>query len=86
MLNIAQKQVIGLQYTICCTLARYSVFTSTAVVEQAARNGYPGTRFNTRRVPGYLNTQKSEHYARVINFILFTPLLALSSIAKHVPL
>jgi len=22
----------------------------------------PGTRFNTRRVPGYLNTRKSEHY------------------------
>ena len=59
--NIARKQVIGLQDTICHTLARYSVFTSTAVVEQTAGNRYPGTRFNTRRVPGYLNTRKSEH-------------------------
>jgi len=23
--------------------------------------GYPGTRLNTRRVPGYKNTGKSEH-------------------------
>jgi len=23
--------------------------------------GYPGTRSNTRRVPGYKNTRKSEH-------------------------
>jgi len=60
--NIAHKQVIGLQDTICRTLARYSVFlTPTAVVEQTAGNGYPGTRFNTRRVPGYLNPRKSEH-------------------------
>ena len=56
-----RKQVLGLQDTIYRTLARYSVFTSTAVVEQTAGNGYPGTRFNTRRVPGYLNTRKSEH-------------------------
>ena len=26
--------------------------------------GYPGTRSNTRRVPGYKNTRKSEHYCR----------------------
>ena len=59
---MARKQVIGLQDTICHTLARYRVFfTSTAVVEQTAGNGYPGTRFNTRRVPGYVNTRKSEH-------------------------
>jgi len=25
---------------------------------------YPGTRFNTRRVPGSENTRKSEHYLR----------------------
>ena len=27
------------------------------------RTGYPGTRFNTRRVPGFSNTRKSEHYS-----------------------
>jgi len=26
--------------------------------------GYPGTRSNARRVPGYKNTRKSEHYTR----------------------
>ena len=29
------------------------------------KTGYPGTRFNTRRVPGYINIRKSEHYFRV---------------------
>ena len=26
---------------------------------------YPGTRFNTRRVAGFVNTRKSEHYSRL---------------------
>jgi len=28
-------------------------------------SGYPGTRFNTRLVPGFLNTRKSENYCRL---------------------
>jgi len=27
------------------------------------KTGYPGTRSDTRRVPGYKNTRKSEHYS-----------------------